>query len=136
MFKRTCVYCHVITEAETLDELGLKIDEEHVRINEERRNDKSLVIKYKKELKEFERKRNDLVGELQFNPPSKEEKVIIFDDEDGYSIGALKTKVVDEVKHLAPEPPTITILAEKFIECKVCGYKYYLDGSNIFGFPR
>ena len=53
MFKRTCAYCHVLIEAETLEELGLKIDQEHVEINERRRKDKEPYKKYLKELKEF-----------------------------------------------------------------------------------
>ena len=135
MFKRTCAYCHVSIEAETFKELGLEIDQEHVEINERRRENKKPHEKYLRELKEFNEKRDKIVKEFgNFEKYNKDKKVVEI-NVNGYTTGYLQTILVEEKTFHEPRKPKINMLTEQYIKCKVCGHKYYLDGSNEYGFP-
>ena len=52
-----------------------------------------------------------------------------------YVIQEGKVEIINEEKNYGPREPIITLLPEQYIKCKVCGHKYYLDGSNEYGFP-
>lgn len=134
MFSRICKYCNVYHEAETLEELGLKIDQEHVKINEKRRENKVSNEKYYRKLKEFTDKRDKLLNEFgNFENYNKNKKVVEITP-NGYIIGRLQTTIIEEKTFYEPEKSMVNIVAELYFECKVCGHKYYLDGSNEYGF--
>lgn len=142
MFKKTCPYCHVTTEAKTIEELGLKRDLENTSINEERRNNMSFYERYEKTLKEYKSKLNkdeEMVSKFNEkhnlkNVISKDRPKIIDYFDNGYSICILKTEIVNEKTYYEPKMPQITMLPEYYIECQVCRHKYRLDGSDERGF--
>ena len=127
MFKRTCAFCHVTIEVPILGDLGLKTDYEHVKINEERRNDKKPMKKYEKELEEYNKKRD----KIKLGEPPETTKIIKYSD-DYYSLGEIE--IVNVVRFYKPKIPIVELLAERYIECKICGHRYYIDGKNIYGF--
>ena len=163
MFKRTCTYCHVSIEVETIEELGLKIDRKHVEINERRRKDKDPYEKYLKELQDFKinkshkdfKKVSNFNSKNGFSELTKVENINLIrklisskskaeihmfygdtdDDPFDYSIGKLKVEIINEEKKYGPRKPIIILLPEQYIECKICGHKYYLDDNNEYGFP-